>query len=168
MIKRTGKQQGFGLVEVLITLVVIAIGILAHISFQRLVFRDTNSAEARSNAVELAAEKLEDLRGFSQLETESGKFAYQDIANNAGGTLGQGTTVIGNTTYNRSWSVKNWYYTAPGTAPTQTVPTGSPLPGFKQITVTVQWVDVEGNAESLNLHSTIAGLDPARASRIYQ
>lgn len=161
------RQRGFGLIEVMVTMLVLSVGILAHIGFQRMVFRDTNVAEARNNAVQLAAEKVEDLRAYTQLKSETGKIAYEDIANNAGGRIAQGTLTVGNTLYNRIWKVKNWYYDSPNSAATQTVPSGDPLPDFKQIQVTVQWIDLEGAAQSVDLYTSISGLDPARASRIF-
>jgi type IV pilus assembly protein PilV len=161
------KQRGFSLIEVMVTLVVLSIGVLGHISFQRIVYRDTGLAGARNVASELAAEKLEDLRGYTTLSTEIGRFAFQDIANNAGGSLSSGTVTVGNTDLTRSWTVTNYYYTTDLAAPSTTVPTGSPLPDFKAVTVTIGWQDVTGITQSLTVSTHIAGIDPSTAARIY-
>lgn len=161
-------QLGFSLVEVLVTLAVISIGVLGHVSFQRLVYRDTGLASTRNVAAEMAAAKLEDLRGYSQLDSELGNFAFQDITDNTGGILGNGTVTVGNTEFTRSWTTTNYYYTTALAAPTTTVPTGSPLPDFKAVTVTIGWLDVTGNAQSLNVSTHIAAVDPALAARIYR
>lgn len=162
------RQRGFSLIEVMVTLVVISIGVLGHVSFQRLVFRDTGESGMRNVASELAAEKLEDLRGFSRLDTKAGSFAYQDIANNAGGSLATGTVSVGNTQFTRSWTTTNYYYSTDLSAPTTTVPTGSPLPDFKAVTVTISWTDVSGDAQSLSVVTHIAGVDPSAAGRIFR
>ena len=156
------------MVEVLITLVVISIGVLGHVSFQKLVYRDTGLAAARNVAAEIASAKLEDLRGFWVLETEVGSFAFQDIANNAGGSLATGSVTVGNTVFTRSWTVTDYYYDAALSAPTTTVPAGSPLPDFKAVTVTVGWIDTSGDAQSLSVTTHIAAVDPALAARIYR
>lgn len=161
------KQRGFSLVEVMVTMVVISIGVLGHVSFQRVVYRDTGLAGTRNVASELAAEKLEDLRGYATLGSETGVFAFEDIASNAGGSLGSGTVTVGSTDLTRSWTVTNYYYTTDLAAPSTTVPTGSPLPDFKAVTVTIGWADVTGAAQSLTVSTHIAGIDPSKAARIY-
>lgn len=166
--RNTSIQQGFSLVEVLITLVVISIGVLGHVSFQKLVYRDTSLAATRNVAAEMASAKLEDLRGFSVLETEIGRFAFEDIADNAGGGQGNGTVSVGNTEFTRSWTTTDYYYSSDLAAPTTSVPAGSPLPDFKAVTVTIGWQDTGGNAQTLNISTHIAGVDPALAARIYR
>ncbi len=160
------RQQGFSLVEVMVTMAVISIGILGHVSFQKVVYRDTGLAGMRNVANELAAEKMEDLRGYSVLETTTGKFAFQDIGTNAGGSLANGTVTVGITNMTRSWTVTNYYYTSDLSPPTTTVPTGSPLPDFKAVTVTIGWQDTTGVAQTLSVTTHIARVDPALASRI--
>ena len=161
------KQRGFSLVEVMVTMVVISIGVLGHVSFQRIVYRDTGLAGTRNVASELASEKLEDLRGYSILGSDIGSFAFEDIGSNAGGSLSNGTVTVGNTDLTRSWTVTNYYYTTDLAAPSTTVPTGSPLPDFKAVTVTIGWQDVTGAAQSLTVSTHIAGIDPSKAARIY-
>ena len=161
-------QQGFSLVEVMVTMAVISIGVLGHVSFQKVVYRDTGLAAARNVASELAAEKLEDLRGFSVLDSKVGRFAFEDIAANSGGSLNNGAVTVGNTDLTRSWTVTNYYYATDLAAPTTTVPAGGPLPDFKAITVTIGWQDVTGEAQTLSVSTHIAGIDPAASGRIYR
>lgn len=161
------RHAGYSLVEVMITLVVIAIGVLGHVSFQRIVYRDTGLAGTRNVAAELAGEKIEDLRRYSVLETAIGSFAFQDIANNVGGTVPSGTLTVGHTDYSRSWTVTNYYYTTELAAPVTTAPAGNPLPDFKAVTVTIGWNDVSGVAQTLSVSTHIAAVDPAIAARIF-
>lgn len=161
-------EQGFSLVEVMVTLVVLSIGILGHVSFQKIVHRDTGLSGTRNVASNMAAEKLEDLRAFSVLKTTAGSFAYEDIATNAGGSLANGTVTVGNADLTRSWTVTDYYYDSDLSAPTTSVPTGSPLPDFKAVTVTISWQDVDGQAQSVIVTTHIARVDPAVAARVYR
>ncbi|MGB1580805.1 MAG: type IV pilus modification PilV family protein [Nevskiales bacterium] len=160
-------QDGFSLIEILITLVVISIGVLGHMSFQKVVYRDTGLAATRNVAAELGVTKLEDLRGFSVLETEIGRFAFEDIGSNSGGSLPNGNITVGNTEYTRSWTATDYYYVTDLAVPTTTVPAGSPLPDFKQVTVTIGWMDTTGVAQSWSVSTHIAAVDPSIAARIY-
>lgn len=166
-IPRPRCQAGVGLLEVLIVVLVISIGLLTHMRFQKTAYREVGLSMAQMLATELAVEKIDDLRRFSDLTTTAGKLAYQDIADDAGGALPAGSVTVDNQTFTRSWDITNWYYTAPGTAPTTTVPAGNPLPDLKQVTVTLTWLDLDNEVQSYSLSSLIAGVDPRAAARLY-
>ncbi len=101
---------------------------------------------------------------------------------------------VDNTSFTRSWVVTDYWYTATNSAATTTAPpatpaplpkekdygyhwyppttappaTPTPLPSLKQVTVSVNWTDSNGNAQVLKLSSEIAGADPAAEARVYQ
>ncbi len=164
------SQRGFGMIEVLITLVVIAIGVLAHVNLQRTAFRESRLSRNLVAAAELAEVKVEDLRGYTRLNTTAGQLAYQDIASNAGGSMASGSVTQHNTTYTLNWTVVNYWYAATNSAAVTTAPSGSPspLPSFKRVTVTVNWTDQTGAAKNFNLYTVIAAVDPAEAGQVYQ
>ncbi|MGH8506704.1 MAG: type IV pilus modification PilV family protein [Stenotrophobium sp.] len=170
-------QRGFGLIEILITLVVIAFGVMAHLTFQRVTFHEAGLAVSRAKAAEVAQEKLEDLTAFGCLKTGDCAFAFQDIATDAGGNLVSGSQLelpaaaaftVDNTSYTRHWTVTDYWYTATNSAPTTTAPTGAPLPGLKAVTVNITWTDTNGDDQNLSLSTLIAGADPAAAARAFQ
>lgn len=161
-------QKGVGLIEVLITLVVVSAGLLAYVAMQRGVFREANLSSGRVAATELAMAKLEDLRSFTTLTTATGSFAYQDIATNTGGSLANGTVSVDNISFTRSWTSTNYWYTATNSAATASAPTGNPLPSYKLIVVTISWQDQNGASQSLDLPGVIAALDPSRAGTIFR
>ncbi len=163
------SQRGFGMVEVLITLVVIAIGVLAHVSLQRTAFRESSISRNLVAAAELAERKIEDLRSYTRLNTATGQSAYQDIATNAGGGVTSGNVTVRNTTYTLNWTVTNYWYAGANSAAVTTAPSGSPapLPSFKRVTVTVSWTDQLGAARNFNLYTVIAAVDPAEAGHVY-
>ena len=157
------------MVEVLITLLVIAVGVLAHVSLQRTAFRESGLSRNLVAAAELGERKIEDLRNYTRLTTTSGQPAFQDIATNTGGGMPSGSVAVRNTTYTLNWSVTNYWYTGTSNAPVTTAPSGSPppLPSFKRVTVTVSWTDQEGVARNFNLYTIIAAVDPADAGHVY-
>ena len=161
------RQSGAGLLEVLIVMLVISIGLLTHIRFQKFAYRETGLSLAQMVAAELAVEKIDDLRSFPVLTTTTGQRAYQDIADNAGGALPAGSVTVDNQSFNRSWSVTDWYYATPGAAPTTTVPAGSPLPDLKRVTITLSWLDLNNEVQTYSLSSLIAGIDPRSSAGLY-
>lgn len=166
----SGSRRGFGLIEVMVLVFVLGVGLLALGKTQGIVLRDSGTANNRSIAISLAQEKLEDLRSFKWIDAASatpneaagiscgsnGVPCFVTIANNAGGAIANdvlvfpsGDIVMGNTTFNRTWTVVNNHFanssggicgagtvlvTACDTSATRT-------PDLKFVTVTVSWAD---------------------------
>jgi type IV pilus modification protein PilV len=61
---RRAQQRGVGLIEVLIALVILAIGFLALAALQGAITRNAADSRARTAATSMAKEKLEELRSF--------------------------------------------------------------------------------------------------------
>jgi Tfp pilus assembly protein PilX len=170
------RQKGIGLIEVLLAAVVFALGSLAVVQLQGKFFKNSSASNARSVAMSIAQEKLEDLRGVAS--TTGG---FVTIAANAGGRLcvagvdlpdtGVGCTAgvlsrpTGNVTknnaiYTRTWAVANSYYDTAGTLLSQASCTTSSIcgpsntsvpatPDQKNITVTIAWTDTDGSAQTV-------------------
>lgn len=151
------SQAGTGLIEVLVAILVLAVGILGMSKIHGLLIRDGGTANNHAIAVSLAQEKLDDLRGFKWLNVATsygencgaGIFCYSEIATNLGGyeatgtgilRFPSGTITVGNTSFNRTWTV---------------VDNGS----FKLATATVTWTDQNGAASEI-LQSAIVADDP--------
>ncbi len=60
-------EGGFGLIEVLITLIVLAVGLVALAKFQGTAIESGSLAKARTVATHLAQQKLDDLRNYACL-----------------------------------------------------------------------------------------------------
>lgn len=137
------RQTGSGLLEVLVLIVVMAVGMLAMGKMHTVLIRDGGTANNRAVATAIAQEKIDDLRGFKWIDTGSpntegcgdGIFCYSEIADDAGGTqsganlvIPSGSITVGNTAFNRAWtSVDNTT--------------------FKLVTVTVTWTDQNGQGQ---------------------
>ncbi len=128
-------SSGFSLIEVLITLIVVGVGLLAMARFQTTILRDTDLARQRTEAATVVQDQLERFRGFKVQKNAS--------AFNAG--IASDTQSLGglNTTYDLS-SIVN------GNGNSKTVDSR------------VSWTNLQGNADDtkLNLAAVINRIDP--------
>lgn len=80
------RQRGIGLIEVMIAAVIFALGSIAIIQLQGNFFKSSNAALGRTMAMNIAEEKLEDLRNFENFDdADADVFDFTSIAPNAGG-----------------------------------------------------------------------------------
>jgi prepilin-type N-terminal cleavage/methylation domain-containing protein len=172
MSKRNFKSQqhGFGLLEVMIAVLVLAVGMLSLGSLHSMIIKSSSAAKSRSAASVLAQEKLDDLVSYQQLLAGgNGTFGFNEIANNAGGVenadgtlmLSSGNVTLANVTYNRTWTVQDYYYCSENSAPSTANSCGAAGPNFKLIAMTVSWTDSDGTTRAVNLQSTVAAISPA-------
>lgn len=176
---RLRRQSGVGLLEVLVTILLLAVGIMGMSKIHSILIRDGGTANNRALAISLAQEKLDDLRSFTNATSiasacPTGVFCYTTIGTNTGGLLVNGSLIfpatnppsvapiaIGNGSFTRTWTVTPVYLT---TNPQ------SPTPDYQQVTVTVTWMDPNcpttpspipaGYVCSVSLSSAIYGDDP--------
>lgn len=137
-------QRGVGLLELMITLLVFSIGIISLFKFmsQYAYYYDLN--KQRAEALVIAKNKIEALRGFEVIATTTGKVAYDDIV------TGNATTVGNNASYTNTWTV-----------------TTNTNPDYKVVNEVVTWTDRRGSSQSLALSTMIAKTDPATSGLIY-
>lgn len=172
------KSKGFTFIEVLVAALIIMFGVTGYVTLQSVYIRSDAKTNQRSVAMQLAQEKLEDLRSFTVLQTTPGVFSYADIADDTGGELAAGETLVRLTsdqeqvyTFNRNWQVIPQYFvdTDADGSPDSWLDSGDPAlpatlppwPTQKQVTVTVNWTDRQGNAQSLSLQASIAPVSQA-------
>lgn len=171
---RPGKfsqQRGVSLVEVLVTLVVLGVGLISMAKLQPTVMENSALARARAVAVQLAEQKIEDLRSFNKLNA-----AFQGIGNNLGGILPSGPVNLSdsNVSYNRTWTVEDWFFhlttntaNSSPAQPTATVVTPA-WPDYKIVTVKVAWTDQEGVPQEIQLKTVISSAEPSRSGLIVE
>jgi len=140
------KQNGVGLIEVLIATVVIAIGLLAVASLQGGFISSSGDSKIRSEALTLAEQKTEELRNNIDLA------GYNAIPNSDTAVADSANPITGNnSTFNRSWVIN-----AGGA-------------DRKKISVTVSW-DNDGNVntinddEKVNIVTEMTFIDPAKSA----
>ena len=150
------STRGFALIEVLVSLVVVAFGMLALAGMQLNLSRNADVAKQRSEAVRLAQEKMECLRAFSQLAASATTSAtrncmgalravntWTDMATVASDPVNPITSAYSNTSYARSWTIGG------AAADTQ-----------RAITVTLAWTDRAGEAQTYTLSSVVSRSNP--------
>lgn len=169
------KNNGFSLIEVMVALVILAIGILGISSLQGTLIQNSSNANQRSVAVSIAQKKIDDLKSYALLNSATAwtaetipasGLAYTHIANNAGGApagsseLDAGTIPLGNTTYTLSWAVQDYLHTTALAAPIASTP-GSGFADMKLVTVTVSWPDEAGITQQVALNTVIDSYPPS-------
>ncbi|MBM4348620.1 MAG: prepilin-type N-terminal cleavage/methylation domain-containing protein [Deltaproteobacteria bacterium] len=126
------KSNGFTLIEVLISLVILAISLLALAGLMTTTTRNTASGGNLTEAATFAQDKLEELR-----VTQWGNI-------NGGADVRTGATGIN---YARTWTVA-----------TNAIVPPTPEPELRTVTITINWND--GINRSISLFSTILNPNP--------
>lgn len=137
---KLNRIKGQGLIEIMMTVLIITGSVLALLRFQSYLAYSNDVANQRATAAQLALNQIETLRDYSAL---TGTNSYANIA--SGSSTYTGTSA----TYSLTWTV------TPYTNPT-----------YKTINVTVSWTDRYGTAQSAQLTSIVAQLDPSYSATI--
>jgi prepilin-type N-terminal cleavage/methylation domain-containing protein len=146
MISNRSKNRGFTFVEVLVALVIIAVGVAGLVSLQRMFIQSSTRAAERTAAMELAQEKIEELRFIEYANLATGT----DTVDREGKTFSLDWTVA-----DRYWSAGGWVTAADPNAP-------DPLPpeaDTKLVTVSVAWTERAGDAESLDMEAWFSKIE---------
>lgn len=180
VVAATAHQAGFSLLEVLITLIVLGIGLISLAKFQGTVLQDNDLAKARAIAVQLAEEKIEDLRSYQEIITidpvtlavltscTTGTIRYGCIATNQGGSIGSGIVTVSAIDYNRTWTVDDYCYASPNSGASTTAACKYEYPDYKLVTVTVAWTDQDNIPRNIALKTIISAVDPAKSGRVLE
>lgn len=177
-------NRGFSLLEVLFAVIILAVALLATARLHAMVTQDGSYSKARGIAANLAQAKLDDLKSFSVLyndpdilgdECAAPKYCYSEITADTGGKekadgtleLISGDITVGNTTYNRTWVVTDYYNCTVATVASSSncTPT-KPYPDFKAVTLTVTWSDEKGATQTVTMQTAIYASDPGSQVRM--
>jgi prepilin-type N-terminal cleavage/methylation domain-containing protein len=162
------NQRGFSLIEVMLAVLVLSVGILGVSKLQGQLVRGGAEANQRSIASNLIQQKSDDLRRFVYLTTASPivpdawttalatptSLAFVHIASNEGGLIDPGNQTIGNISYDLSWKVNNYYYSADNAIAT-TTPNGDKFPAFKTAHIVVNWSTVSSTNNVVSFDTII-------------
>jgi prepilin-type N-terminal cleavage/methylation domain-containing protein len=130
---RTSPSQavGFTLIEVLVGIVIFALGMLALAQLQGSLARNSTDSNARTVAANIAEETVETARRFSQITSDGVNTAYNDIVD------GTETITRGGNSYTVATDETGYYYS--NGSFTTTPPLGAARPDMKLVEVTVTW-----------------------------
>ncbi len=84
-LKRTGREQGFTLIEVLVATLVLTVGLLGIAAMQMVSFQTNQSAYMRSQATYLAQDIMDRMR--ANVQGYRGTSVYDNINTNDAGTI---------------------------------------------------------------------------------
>lgn len=127
--------RGFSMVEVLVSLTVLGVGLLALAKFQTTALFGADRAKQITEAVKFGQDKIEELRAFSAIS--GGTADYLAI------TSDNDTWTGTNAAFTRTWTV-----------------TDSAGNNYKTLSMVVSWTDQNNEAQTVTLSSTISRSDP--------
>ena len=132
------RQHGVTLIEVLIAILIFAIGILALTQLQSSLARSVSDANLRTTAINIAEEVIESHRGFSRLSKDPDgiEYSYADIES------AEYTENRGHLSFNVDVDVSEYWYDRPTERFTTTEPLVAAVSDFKLVNVRVDWGDV--------------------------
>lgn len=139
------KVKAVSLVEVLVALVVLALGIAAIVRFQGVALENRGFISQQNEAIQIAEDRIGQLRDYEVLNTTAGKSAYEDIVS------GSASVSKASATYAVSWSVSD-----------------EASPEHKVVTITVSWTDRQNQSRSIVLSSIIGKINPSGSAAVMQ
>lgn len=179
------RSVGFTLLEVLISVVVLSVGLLALTALQGALLRASSESKARASAVALATEQLEQMRAFTSVGAAScgaGNRSYKCLtslakpsapnASDSDSSLGASAGGRGGVDFKRWWTVTRYIPNGTGGFSATTDLTASDaatplsLSEFKVVEVHAEWADANGALQSVVLRDAIAAIDPANSMRL--
>ncbi|MFM1683907.1 type IV pilus modification PilV family protein [Aeromonas salmonicida] len=148
------RQKGFGLLEILITLVVLGVGIVGLVSMSKSALKVSQDGRRYETVMRLAESKLDEFRNFNGVMTATAPLtAYNQI------TSASAAVTLSGEPYSLAWTVTNQYLN--GSTWQGAAPAGYRLsyPGRKAVTVNVGWSDSEGQSHTLQLTGNISPIE---------
>ena len=127
------NSSGFTLIEVLMGILIFAVGMLALAKLQGNLARNSGDANARTVATNIAEEVIEEARIFGQITSDGTNAAYNDIVD------GSSTITRGGNVFTVASDVTDYYYDSVNETFTTTAPSGVGRSDFKQLDLTVTW-----------------------------
>lgn len=140
MRKGNFASRGYTLIEVLIGILIFAVGMMALAQLQGNLAQNSGDANARTVATNIAESVIEQARSFSIITSDGTNHAYNDISGGTSTVDKSGARFLVNT------AVTDYYYQPDGSFDTA-VPTGAASSQFKKLEITVTWNDADDGRE---------------------
>ena len=167
-IKINRNVRGFSLIEVMIAVIVLAVGLLSLAALQGELFRAGAEAKARANAATIAQQVIEDARSFSFLsEPEAGYVlnTYDSLASDDWEVTGVSGVdfAVDREVVRYRWNAADGEFQE-----NDADPYAVGVPEFKLVRVRVGWTDSNGNDKSVEMTDSIAAIAPADVTKVMQ
>ena len=172
MRKRIQSESGFTLIEVLVGIVIFAIGMMALTQLQGNLSRSSAEANARTVAINIAEETIEELRTFGQIAATSDKIGgFNNIITKTYPDEERGGIV-----YRKNQTVANYYYhpdydqADPAATIFQTTKPDTRIvnPDLKRVELTVTWDAVDNGlgTGSVTLVDLVSSFTTASGAKV--
>lgn len=165
--RRMPKQlRGFSLIEVLVAVVVLAVGLLALAALQTSVTRSSAEAKARSVGARLAQERIEELLAFGSRTGAGIDPAIAWFENMASGAdvvaESSDPEVPGGLVFDRQWTIDFCSMAAAAADGSTAVACGVPADeaAFARVRVNVTWTGPNGLNQTVALEDSISSMSP--------
>lgn len=136
-------ERGFSMLEAMFAVLVLALGLVALARFQATLVQSSGDTKARTEAINLAQEKIEEMRNLMVATDLSGV--------NSSDSTTEDTIVGVNSTFTRSWTI-----------------TSNTSPNYKTVKVTIAWQNNKDVAQSLDLESYINFSSPKVSAKLME
>ncbi len=136
------RNNGFGLIEILVTLGILTVGILGVATLHGVITRQSGDNKARAEAISIAQSRIEEMRNYTSQADDLAGFdlLYADTVGFGGSATINGVNAV----FTRQESISSGTNT-------------------KDIAVRVGWTDPEGDNESVTLNSQLSYVSPRSA-----
>ncbi len=157
--------RGFSLIEVMIAVIVLAVGLLSLAALQGELFRSGAESKARANAATIAQQVIEDARSFAFLSAEAGYTGdtYAGLESDE-----WEVTAVGGVDFDVTRDVVRYRWDSVDEVFEEdaVTPYAVGVPEFKLVRVAVSWTDSLGDPKAIQMTDSIAAISPSDVAKV--
>jgi type IV pilus modification protein PilV len=167
--KYPGFYKGFTLLEIMISVLIISVGLVALANLQTKLSRYSATAKQRTLAVNLAEQQIETMQAISVLgSTGAGSCATEPGAFDDLAACTSGVTVdSGSGAFTMTWTISQYLQNADGTTEAYVAAPNLRRPDLKLVTIKVAWVDGRGVQQDIELSDIVDATSIFNSGRIH-
>jgi type IV pilus modification protein PilV len=163
-----GFHKGFTLLEIMISVLIISVGLVALANLQTKLSRYSATAKQRTLAVNLAEQQIETMQAISVLgSTGAGSCATEPGAFDDLSACTSGVTVDGGSgAFTMTWTISEFLQNADGTTEAYVAAPNLRRPDLKLVTIKVAWFDGQGAQQDIEMSDIVDATSIFNSGRI--